>query len=101
MAIERGVDEIDISELEIEDNSKEIEISVEDEAFEEIVGPGGDEEGIETLEDGTMLVGMPPPMPVDQGEDFFENIAPKVGVTAEMFRNLSGPEALQLYYNSI
>ena len=75
MAIERGVDEIDISELEIEDNSKEIEISVEDEAFEEIVGPGGDEEGIETLEDGTMLVGMPPPMPVDQGEDFFENIA--------------------------
>ena len=64
MAIERGVDEIDISELEIEDNSKEIEISVEDESFEEIVGPGGDEEGIETLEDGTMLVGMPPPMPV-------------------------------------
>jgi hypothetical protein len=34
-------------------------------------------------------------------KDFFQNIAPKVGVTAEMFRNLSGPQALQLYYNSL
>ncbi|GED45273.1 hypothetical protein HME01_11250 [Vreelandella aquamarina] len=33
--------------------------------------------------------------------DFFENIAPKVGVTAEEFRNLSGPQALQLYYDSL
>ncbi|MFA7441135.1 MAG: hypothetical protein WCZ66_09210 [Sphingomonadaceae bacterium] len=33
--------------------------------------------------------------------DFFENIAPKVGVTAQQFRNLSGPQALQLYYNSL
>ena len=33
--------------------------------------------------------------------DFFENIAPKVGVTADMFRRLSGPEALQLYYTSL
>ena len=33
--------------------------------------------------------------------DFFENIAPKVGVTAEQFRNLSGPDALQLYYDSL
>lgn len=33
--------------------------------------------------------------------DFFENIAPKVGITAEAFRNLSGPQALQLYYNSL
>jgi len=33
--------------------------------------------------------------------DFFENIAPKIGVTADMFRDLSGPEALQLYYDSI
>ena len=33
--------------------------------------------------------------------DFFENIAPKVGVTAEMFRELSGPEALQLYVASL
>ena len=33
--------------------------------------------------------------------DFFENIAPAVGVTAEEFKNLSGPQALQLYYDSI
>ena len=34
-------------------------------------------------------------------KDFFENIAPKVGVTAEQFRNLSGPQALQLYVSSL
>lgn len=33
--------------------------------------------------------------------DFFENIAPKVGVTIEQFRRLSGPEALQLYVSSL
>lgn len=33
--------------------------------------------------------------------DFFENIAPQVGVTAEQFRNLSGPQALQLYASSL
>lgn len=33
--------------------------------------------------------------------DFFENIAPQVGVTAEQFRRLSGPEALQLYVDSL
>ncbi|MBY6176740.1 hypothetical protein KUV73_20380 [Mameliella alba] len=33
--------------------------------------------------------------------DFFENIAPKVGVTAEQFARLSGPEALQLYADSL
>lgn len=33
--------------------------------------------------------------------DFFKNIAPKVGLTAEAFRNLSGPAALQLYYNGL
>ncbi|WPJ95643.1 hypothetical protein SH580_19685 [Coraliomargarita algicola] len=32
---------------------------------------------------------------------FFEEIAPLVGVTAEEFRHLSGPDALQLYYDSI
>lgn len=32
---------------------------------------------------------------------FFEQIAPKIGVTAEEFKNLSGPQALQLYYNSL
>ena len=34
-------------------------------------------------------------------KDFFENIAPKVGVTAEQFAQLSGPEALGLYYDSL
>lgn len=33
--------------------------------------------------------------------DFFENIAPQVGVTAEQFRNLSGPQALGLYVDSL
>lgn len=33
--------------------------------------------------------------------DFFENIAPKVGVTADEFQRLSGPDALQLYYDSL
>jgi hypothetical protein len=33
--------------------------------------------------------------------DFFENIAPQIGITADAFRDLSGPEALQLYYNSL
>jgi len=33
--------------------------------------------------------------------DFFENIAPAVGVTAEQFARLSGPEALQLYVTSL
>lgn len=33
--------------------------------------------------------------------DFFENVAPRVGVTAEQFRKLSGPEALQLYVSSL
>lgn len=34
-------------------------------------------------------------------KDFFEKIAPKVGVTADAFARLSGPEALQLYYDSL
>lgn len=33
--------------------------------------------------------------------DFFTNIAPKVGVTADEFRYLGGPEALQLYVSSL
>ncbi|MCX2816504.1 MULTISPECIES: phage tail tape measure C-terminal domain-containing protein [unclassified Pseudomonas] len=33
--------------------------------------------------------------------DFFEQIAPKVGVTAEQFRNLSGSQALGLYVSSL
>lgn len=34
-------------------------------------------------------------------KDFFENVAPLVGVTAENFRNLSGPQALQLYVDTL
>lgn len=34
-------------------------------------------------------------------KDFFEKIAPKVGVTAEQFKHLSGPQALQLFYSSL
>jgi hypothetical protein len=33
--------------------------------------------------------------------DFFEKIAPQVGVTAENFKDLAGPEALQLYVDSL
>lgn len=34
-------------------------------------------------------------------KDFFTIIAPQVGVTAAEFRNLSGPDALQLYVSSL
>lgn len=33
--------------------------------------------------------------------DFFENIAPLVGVTIQQFQKLSGPEAMQLFYDSL
>jgi hypothetical protein len=33
--------------------------------------------------------------------DFFEKIAPRVGVTAAQFKNLSGADALQLYVSSL
>lgn len=33
--------------------------------------------------------------------DYFENVAPLIGQTAEEFRTLSGPEALQKYYNGL
>ena len=33
--------------------------------------------------------------------DFFENIAPLAGVTIQQFQKLSGPEAMQLYYDSL
>ena len=34
-------------------------------------------------------------------KDFFEQIAPKVGVTADQFRNLNSADALQLYVSSL
>lgn len=33
--------------------------------------------------------------------DFFEKIGPKVGVTIDQFKDLSGPEVLQAYYNGL
>lgn len=33
--------------------------------------------------------------------DFFENVAPKIGLTADAFRGLSGADALQLYISSL
>jgi len=33
--------------------------------------------------------------------DFFDNIAPKVGLTADEFKNLSGPEAMQKYVDAL
>jgi len=33
--------------------------------------------------------------------DYFENIAPRIGQTAEQFRNLSGSQALQLYVDGL
>ncbi|WP_162626611.1 hypothetical protein [Acinetobacter sp. CFCC 10889] len=33
--------------------------------------------------------------------DFFENIAPLIGVTIQQFQKLSGPEAMQLFYDSL
>lgn len=34
-------------------------------------------------------------------KDFFEKVAPQVGVTADMFRDLSAPDALQLYVDTL
>lgn len=34
-------------------------------------------------------------------QNFFTQIAPKVGVTAKQFENLSGPQAMQLYVSSL
>lgn len=34
-------------------------------------------------------------------QDFFDKIGPKVGVTAEQFKKLSGPQAMQLYVSSL
>lgn len=33
--------------------------------------------------------------------DFFTKIAPRVGITIDQFKKLSGPEVLQLYYNGL
>ena len=79
MAIERGVDDLDIADLDIQDNSKEIEIDLDSDlddgsSIDDIFGNLEDDDN-EILEDGTMLVGVPPEPMMDEGEDFFENLA--------------------------
>ena len=79
MAIERGVDDADLFDLDIDDNSKEIEVNLDPE-FDDISGiddifGGIDDNQNEILEDGTMLVGVPPEPMMEQGGDFFENLA--------------------------
>ena len=55
MAIERGVDDVDIDELGIEDNTKEIEVGAE--SPEDLMFDGMDDEDAAIMEDGTMVFG--------------------------------------------
>ena len=55
MAIERGVDDVDIDELGIEDNSKEIQIA--DGAEDELMFDDMDDEDAMLMDDGTMVFG--------------------------------------------
>ena len=55
MAIERGVDDVDIDELDIEDSSKEIQIS--EGSDEDLMFDGMDDEDAMLMDDGTMVFG--------------------------------------------
>ena len=55
MAIERGVDDVDIDELGIEDNTKEIEVGAE--SPEDLMFDGMDDEDAAIMDDGTMVFG--------------------------------------------
>ena len=77
MAIERGVDDIDREVLDIEDKSTEIEIDSDGEETLSMFS-GLEEEQVETLEDGTMLIGEPPMEQMDPGEDFYANLAESI-----------------------
>jgi len=76
MAIERGVDDIDVDELGIEDNSKEVVVSIapeESAMFDDI------EDGDEAiLDDGTMVFGM------DEMDDMDEPVAFDANLAEEM-----------------
>ena len=74
MAVERGVDDIDKEVLDIQDNTKELEVTVEGEEITSMFD-GLEDETIETLEDGTMLIGAPPMEQMAPGEDFYANLA--------------------------
>ena len=73
MAIERGVDDIDIEELGIEDNSKEIVIG-EEVSSDEIIDSMG-EDDIQTLDDGTMVFGVEDEAVPNMMGDFNQNLA--------------------------
>ncbi|BBT41401.1 phage tail tape measure protein [Pseudomonas putida] len=64
-------------------------VGIENEKFADILKDVNDKIGDFLLNGGGEL------------QDFFKTIAPKVGVTAEQFRNLSGPQALQLFATSL
>jgi hypothetical protein len=55
MAIERGVDDVDIDELGIEDNTKEIEVGTE--SPEDLMFDDMDDEDAALMDDGTMVFG--------------------------------------------
>ena len=55
MAIERGVDDVDIDELGIEDNTKEIEVGSE--SPEDLMFDGMNDEDAALMDDGTMVFG--------------------------------------------
>ncbi len=73
MAIERGVDEIDIDELGIEDNSKEIVIG-EEVSSDQMIDSMGDDD-IQTLDDGTMVFGVDDQIDPMMMGDFNQNLA--------------------------
>ena len=77
MATERGVDDIDKEVLDIEDNTKELEVGFDGEEITSMFD-GLEDENIETLEDGTMLIGEPPIEQMDPQEDFYANLAESI-----------------------
>ena len=75
MAIERGVDDVDVDELGIEDNTKEIEVGAE--SPEDLMFDGMDDEDAALMDDGTMVFGeddlsedIPPPFNSNLAEIF-------------------------------
>ena len=84
MAIERGVDDIDIDELGIEDNSKEILVgsaSEEDLMFDDV------EDGDEViLDDGTMVFGMDDMADDMEGDDNPDNASIYLKIQANRIR---------------
>ena len=55
MAIERGVDDVDVDELGIEDNTKEIQLAEGSE--EDLMFDGMEDEDAAFMDDGTMVFG--------------------------------------------